>query len=136
MWQALKVKYWVLHTNVNTSSQNKKHFRGLLVHLLMYSQSCQVLMPNDKETIWGLFKYFIRQTKTYYSYFWKDSVMKNNYWKNLAKQDSLRYTGQFERHFWRIDLYNMEKCFSWQDACNIFVEIYFRLKGCFIDTCY
>ena len=59
--------------------------------------------------------------------------------KNWAKQDSLRYsffTVLYYRGTFGILIYITWKCFSWQDACNIFVDIYFRLKGCFIDSCY
>ena len=91
------LKYWILHTNVNISSQTKKHFKGFFVHLFVYSKSCQVLTPNYKETIWGLFEYFTPRTKICYNYFSKDPVMKNNYWIQKFSQ-----AGQFEIQFFLL----------------------------------
>ena len=86
------LKYWILYTNVNISSQNEKHIRGLLVHLFIYTKSCQVLTPNDKP-FWGLFEYFNQKRKHTIAIFrkilsWKIIIE----FKNLAKQDSLRYS--------------------------------------------
>ena len=87
------LKHWILYTNVNISSQNKKHFRSLLFHLFTYSKSSQTLMPNDKETTEAFLSILHQKRKHTIAIFrkilsWKIIIE----FRNLAKQDSLRYS--------------------------------------------